>query len=244
MGRISGATSRIYFDEVNLSGVLNAIDEKVDVDLPEVTCFSDAAKVFVEGKQGFTLALNGFADTADDGWDEVSLARFGDGSDHYVGHYPGSSAGNGWYGREYVVRMKSQPRSSKVGEAVLLNIECQGQQPIVRSIVLLNQAVTGTLNGSGQDVGTSTSGQKTVAVVRVLAVSGSGSLAVAIQESSDNGGSDAFATISGMTATLTALGATRLTSTAATERYKRIIVSSFSGFTSVTLMCAIGREYA
>lgn len=243
MARVAGATSRVYLDEFNLSGLSNAFDLSIDVDVPDVTAFSDAAKTAVEGKHGVACTINCFNDLADDSLDEQAFAILGEAGQNYVGLYPGSTAAAGSIGYEMVVDPKTQPRRSEVAGAILMHLEFQGDS-VVRSTVLANGAVTGTgvVSGSNLQVGATTAGQVFVAVLRVLSVSGSGSITVKVQESSDDGAVDTYADLLTFTAA-TAIGVERKSTTAATEAWKRVNVSAYATFTSVTLMVAVGREY-
>lgn len=244
MGRIPGAPSRIYIDEFNFSGRTNAAEQTVDVNLPEVTCFSDTAAEFVEALYNTKITINGFFEPTDDGYDEQMWTVIGDGVKHYVGFYPGQDASHGDIGYEIQGQCDDQARPIEVAGAVLLNVSWQGEGPTVRSTVLCNGAVTGTgaVSNSNKNLGATTAGEKFVAVVRVLSVTGSGSIDVEIEESSDDGSADAYATITGMTQTFTDVGVSRESTTSATEAWKRVNVTAFTGFTSVTLLVTAGKE--
>ncbi len=85
-------------------------------------------------------------------------------------------------------------------------------------------------------------------------MSGSGSVGFQIQESQNDGSPDAYADITmsaesptqGLvtfgtnTATFTGVGTIKLYTTAATEAWKRVQVSAFSGFTSVSVIVTCG----
>jgi hypothetical protein len=96
-----------------------------------------------------------------------------------------------------------------------------------------------TGNLTGVDFGTTTSSQTLQAVFRVLALTGS-NITLNVQQSSDNGSSDAFATISGMTSgSLSAIGVVRTTTLAATERYLRVNIAGT--FDTATIVVSVGR---
>ena len=97
---------------------------------------------------------------------------------------------------------------------------------------------TSTGNLTSVDIGTTSTSQTLQAVFRVLALTGS-NVTLNVQQSSDDGSSDAFGTISGMTSgSLSAIGVVRTTTSAATERYKRINVAGT--FDSVTFIVSLG----
>jgi|TARA_Y100000310_G_scaffold276879_1_gene294338 hypothetical protein len=244
MGRVAGAPSTIFVDEFDFSGRTNNAVLNIDNNLPEVSAFSDAGAEFVEGIYNNSSVINGFFDPTDDGYDEQMFGIIGDGAKHFVGIYPGNSAAATNIGYELQGQSGEQERPVEIAGAVLLNVTWQGEGPLVRSTVLANGAVTttGAVTSSNQNIGATAAGEKFVAIIRVLAVSGAGSITIVVEESTDNGAGDAYAAISGITETFTAVGVSRETTTSATEAWKRVNVTAFSGFSSVTIMVAVGKE--
>jgi hypothetical protein len=92
---------------------------------------------------------------------------------------------------------------------------------------------------SKQNTGVSAAGKTFVGILRVLSVTGTGSITVKVQESDTEDGSytDLFA----FTAK-TAVGSQRMEVTAATKAWKKVNVSAFSGFSSATILVVIGEE--
>ncbi len=240
MAKVAAKNSRVWIDEHALSGYLSGADLKMEQETILVEDFLSAGPERLVGNYDHMLSLNGFFDAADDAFDPVAFVDLMTDEDHQAFVTFGAGA-VGSVGYEGPVRLKSQPRSAAVGQAVLLNIETEGAGPIARSTILHTGAITATGDQDGQNLGATSSGDLLVVVYRVLAVSGSGSIVMQIHESSDDGGSDAYASIAALASgTLTGVGATRKTTTAATEAYKRLTVSTFSGFTSATVLVTIG----
>jgi len=239
MSRGSGKSAKVYMDQYDYSGRTNAIELLIDNVLPAVTAPNDLAETLVEAKLKSSLKLNGFFDGVANQYDQHTWAAI-DGNEHKVGAYPGTLAPAGAIGYELLARIKDEPRTLEVEGAILLNVTWQGDN-IVRSTVLYNGAITATGAKTGQNVDASTAGQIYVAVLRVLEVTGAGSITVKVQESSDNGVGDPYADLITFDAA-TGISVQRKTVTSATEAYKRINISAFSGFTSVTVMVAVGIE--
>lgn len=240
MAKVAAKSTRIWVDEHALSGYLSGADLKVDQETAKVDAFSSSGPERVVGNYDTMLSLAGFFDGVDDAFDEIAFVNLRTDETHHAFTAFGGAT-EGARGYEQPIRFKSQPISSKVGAAVLLNLEAEGDGPLVRASVLRSAAVTGTGNGTGQNLGATTSGQLFVVTYRILAVDGTGSIVLQCQESSDDGGSDSYASISDLASgTLSAVGVTRKTTTAATEAYKRIGVTTFSGFTSVTVLVTAG----
>lgn len=240
MAKVASRSTRIWVDEHALTGYLNAADLKIDQETVKVDTFSSTGPERVVGNYDHSISFGGFFDGADDAFDEMAYVDLQTDEDHQA-FLAFAGVTEGSVGYEQPVRFKSQPRSSKVGAAVLLNLEAEGSGPVARANILRSAAVTGTGDGTGQNLGATTSGQIFVVTYRVLSVSGAGNIVLQCHESSDNGGGDAYASIAALASgTLTGVGVTRKTTTAATEAYKRISVATFSGFTSVTILVTAG----
>lgn len=80
-----------------------------------------------------------------------------------------------------------------------------------------------------------------VAILRVLSVTGSGNFTVTVEESSDDAVGDAYSNIISFTSA-TGVGAERKTLATATEAWKRVNITVFSGFSTVTILVIIGYE--
>lgn len=242
MSRGAAAKSKIYVDEYDWSGLTNSIGIDIDVNLPDTTTFGDAAETAVEGKYGSKCEQNGFFDGASAGFDEKMAACIGDaGGSHELGVYLGNLATHGSRGYEFSAHPSKQPRKADVRGAVLLNISWVADGAIVRSTVLCNGASTGTgvVTNSTKNLGASVAPEGYIGMLRVLAVEGTGSITVKIEEADTEGGeySDLFA----FTAK-TAIGHQKMRVITATKAWKRVNISALSGFTSVTLLVTAGVE--
>lgn len=242
MARAAGRTTKIYVDEFDFSGRIASGEMPIDVEIPDVTCFGDVAGFFVEGTYVGAFTQNGFFDGAAGNIDAEMFADI-DSALHLLGFYPGNAAAQTYNGYELQAFPKSQPRKVEVKGAVLLNVEWQGSGPVVRTTVLANGAVTGTgvVASSPQNIGATVAGERCVAILRVLSVTGSGSITVKVQSSTDNAVGDPYADLFAFTAA-TGVTSQRMTTILATEAWKQVNVTAFSGFTSVTILVVIGKE--
>jgi len=240
VAKIAAKSTRFWIDEHALSGYLNAADLKLDQETTKVDSFSSSGPERVVGNYDTGLSFGGFFDGTDDAFDEIAFVDLRTDEQHHAFcAFGGATEGSRGY--EQPIRLKSQPISSKTGAAVLLNLEAEGDGPLVRASILRSAAVTGTGNGTGQNLGATTSGQLFVVTYRILAKSGTGSIVLQCQESQNDGSPDAYASISDLASgTLSGVGVTRKTTTSATEAWKRISVATFSGFTSVTVLVTAG----
>lgn len=249
--------ARIYYDHLKVGEFANSFELAFTQDAAETTAFEDAGKTFSPGKYGHTGSFAGFLDLADDGFDEKEFADLVDG-EHLILRCPrGTTAGYPAY--ETLELNTGTSRAADIGNVVVINWSGQGTDRAIRGMVLTNgeQAITTTGNTTGVEVGAASSTQTMVITARVLAVSGTGSITIVPQGSSDNGAGDAYAAITGWTSsevdpgtnvnisvadqlTFTGVGVGRLTRTGATEAWLRINVSAFSTFTSVTLLVTAG----
>lgn len=235
-----GKNSVVFFDAFRLSQIVSKAKMDLKAAAANITALEDAAEAHLQGTLGGTVSASGFMDVAVGGWDSLAKTSLTDGN-HVLSIFPtGITASSpAWLLYGFTV---GDADAYDMGNAIMLDWAGQLTGPIARGKVLTAATtVTGTGAQSGINIGTTTSSQTTVVHVLLTAVTGSGSLTLVTQESSDNGSGDAYATISGMTSTLTAAGqAARQTFTGATEAWKRTNVTAFSGFTNATVLVAIG----
>lgn len=240
MAKVPAKSTRVWIDEHALSGYLSSADLKLEQQTISVENFVSSGPERLVGNYDHSLSFNGFFDGVDGAIDKIVRSDLNTDENHHAFVTFGAGA-VGSTGYEGPIRLKSEPRSASVGQAVLLNLETEGAGPIARSTILHTGAITGTGNQAGQNLGATLSGSLLVVVYRVLAVSGSGSIVMQVHESSDNGAGDAYANVAALASgTLTGVGVTRVTTTGATEAWKRLSVATFSGFTSVTVLVTIG----
>ncbi len=237
MVKVANRLTRVYLDEFDFSGFLNSTDQNIDQELAVVTAFSDSGPRVVPGNYDVKHSDLGLFEPTDDGYDEQVHALLEDASDHFLTKLFGANAiGNVAY--DSVVRLSGQPRSAAKAGAVLLNFDSGGAGGIVRGVVLGNKVTTGAESLAGQNQGATTSPTEYAVIFRVLAFTGT-NITLKVQESSDDGGGDAYADIAGLTSgALTAIGVVRATTTATTEAWKRLNISGT--FTSATILVTAG----
>lgn len=245
MAKKHGACFRLYFDELNISGLANKFSRKIKVDTADVSNFGGGGhKEYLEGAYDWSGDFTGFFDNTDDGWDEVAFDRLANGTHHYAGQVlaaslaaPAAAGDTCW---EDVVQWTDQPREFDLGGAIALSGSLQGDGGTAQGAVNYAGSATATGSKPGVNHGATIATQTVVVTYRVLAVTGAGSLTINLEESSDDGGADAYAAIADLASgTLTGVGTTRKTYTGVTEAWKRINVATFVGFTSVTLLVTI-----
>jgi len=236
MAKVSNVNTRVYLDEYALSGFISEISMNVEQETPDVTCLSDSGPRRIPANYTHSHSFTGFFDGDDDSVDEIIHNLIADSSDHYLLQLFGANAA-GSVAYESIVRLAGKPIVGRGGEAIGLNGDFEGSGHLSRGLVMLNKTVTGTEDGTGYNQGATSAGTVYQAVFRVISGTFS-SITLKIQESSDDGSSDAYADISGMSATLTAAGVSRVTTTAATEAWKRATVSAFTGTDAVVLVTA------
>lgn len=239
MSKVASHPSRIWLDEFALASYLIAAGVKVSQELADVTTFGDTGPRKVVGNYEHSADFSGLFDAATGALDPVLAIDAWTDETHYLLQAFGAAAENDVAFMQ-PVRLTERPIEVKSGSAVLLNFSADGDGQIVRGKILRSADITGTGQGTGRNLGVSTAGQSFVVDYRVLAVSGAGSIVLACQESSDDGSGDPYAAVAGLGATFTAVGVQRFSTTAATEAWKRIAVTTFTTFTSVTVLVSAG----
>lgn len=242
MGKLPANLTRHYLDQYNVSGDYNAFDGDYAQENIDVTCFSDAGPRRLVGNYDVKASLLGFLDVADLANDEWVFALLGNAGDRYLAKVfansiPATIPAEGSLVYDDIVRIVSTPRSAKLGGALMFNIETEGGGGSYRGKVLRSAAVTGTGNGTGQNLGATTAPQQLRVTYRVLAFVGT-DITFTIQESSDNGGGDAYANVTGLAETFTAVGVATDSIIISSEAWKRVVISGT--FTSATVLITIG----
>ena len=80
MARFSHKDAYIEFGGVDLSGRSNTCTLSIDVDIQDVTCFSEAWNVYVEGGANWTISIAGFTDQAAGNVEDTLFAAKGAGA--------------------------------------------------------------------------------------------------------------------------------------------------------------------
>jgi hypothetical protein len=240
IGKVSNLLTRIYLDPYDLSGYLNAVNTEVMQQLIGVGTFSDTGPRRIPGNYDHKAGINGFYDPLDDQIDEILEAVRGVDT-HYLLVLYGNNAENA-VAYESIVDLSDKPLSGQVGGAVLLNAAFEGSNSLTRGTLLRSATITGNGNGTGRNLGATISGQEFGVVYRVLSGTFT-SFDLKTQESSDDGGGDAYADVAGLTQSFSAAGVARKSTTAVTEAWKRTTVANWIGTSALVLVTA-GRAAA
>jgi hypothetical protein len=236
MAKLAANQTRVFLDEFRISADLQSFDLSVEQERARVDDLESAGPERLVGNYDHKFGANGFFDGADNAFDERVRVDLNTDEDHYLAVIFGTTEGSPGY--EQVVRLSEEVRSGGVGGAIMLNIQAEGSGRMARVKALRFATVTGAGNGTGQNLGATVSGQTLVATFRVISFSGT-DITMKIQESSDDGAGDAYADVAGLTSgALSAAGVVRVTTTAATEAWKRVVVSGT--ITSMAILVTLG----
>lgn len=229
---IHGSTTIHYLDELEVTCALNTADIAIDRGVIDARTFCGNNQV--PGNRVAMASFAGFGLFGADDYEEELAARMQSGADVNRLTIFGNAANARAY--EVLGPLGKASHAWKAAEILGLSGEIPKGQSLSRGIALhVNQTftATGAQTGRSHEVTVATT-QTFVTTIRVKSVSGSGSVTFVVQESQNDGGGDAYANIAGpLSATFTAPGIQRLTTTGATELWKRINISAFSGFTNV-----------
>lgn len=258
---VHSKATKAYYDHYRVSPWAASTAVSFEADAADFTPLEEEYKQFAQGKASANgSTINGFMDIvalASGGFDAVEFADLNDGK-HYIARMPqGSGIGSVAY--ETVEASTGVSRAMDIANVAMLNWSGQPTEEFYRGFVITTgeQAFTATGEGTGVNAGASTAtapAQRFEVVIRVVSVSGAGSIGVQIQESSDDAAGDPYAditlsaesptqglvTYAANTATFTGIGTIKLYTTAATEAWKRVQISAFAGFTSVSLIVTCG----
>jgi len=258
---VHAKNAKAYYDCYRVSPWVSSTGITFAADAVEYSPLEDGFKYFAQGKASANgSTLNGFMDVtaaASNGFDAIEFADLNDGK-HYILRAPQGTT-RGYVAYETVESSTGTSRAMDIANVAMLNWSGQPTEEFYRGFVLTSgeEAFTATGETTGVNCGASTAtspAQRFEVVIRVTSVSGSGSIGFQIQESANDGAPDAYADITlsaetptqggvsyaANTATFTAIGTIKLYTTAATEAWKRVQISAFSGVTSVSAIVTCG----
>lgn len=239
MAKYAAKGTRIYLDNHDVSGFLNNSEQTLTQEVPIVTCFSDDGPRRVVNNYDVEHGDLGLFDGDASSIDEIIHALLGSSADHYLTKMWGVSA-EGGIAYDSIVELMNKPESAQLAGAVMLNWNTRGSGGVSRGNVLMNATVTGAGNRSGVNQGAKLSGPAYRVIIRVLSLTGT-NIVLKVQQSSDDGGGDAYADIAGLTSgTLTGPGLVVVQTTAALEAYRRINISTPGGFTNAIALVTAG----
>lgn len=178
----------------DVSAYLHSAGVSGSADTAETSTFQTTSKSYLAGLKDAVLSGEGFVDGAAAAADVILAALFGVASKIFS-YYPQGDA-RGASGSHMSAVQTSYEVKSDVGDAVGFSFEAQSNVSVERGVSLKDGGDSITIDGSETSVdnaAASTDGG--AAYLHVLSKSGGTTLAVIIEHSSDNGGTDAWATI-------------------------------------------------
>lgn len=232
--KVAAKGTRSFIDHVALAGVLNAAGMDVSQEAPDVTCFSDAGPRALVGNYGHAHSLSGFFDGSSSNIDALGSTLLGSTEDHYICQaFAGVSEGSICY--ESLAQLTGEPIKTAVGGAVLLDLALAGAGGLARSHVIAQASALATTTGllTSVDRGAATTAGTFQAVFRALSGTFTNAI-LALQESTNNTTWSAASTL--LTATFTAPGVSRVTSTATIAQYVRATATTIAGGTAEVLV--------
>ena len=225
MAKVAANKTRIWLDQWPFHGYLSSVGMTVNQETPDTTALSDDGPRRVPGNYDHSHSHNGFFDGAAAAFDE-QIASLVDDDLHYQTINYGAGV-EGTLSYSAAVRLASKPIAASNGSATALNISSEGSGQLARGVLLRNATVTDTGAGTGINQGTTSSGDEYSVTIHVSGTFSN--LTVQVHQSSDDAAVDAYALITGLANTFSAAGAVRVSTTAATEAWKRVSVTAFTG---------------
>lgn len=245
MAKESGLGDMLFVDGVDLSGDVGSVKTiGAPTDTLEVTGIDKSAKERINGLFDGMIEFNAFFNDAVS-QEHATLKAQGSGADRIVCYFHGSGIGEMAAG---LVAKQLKYDGSRPDDGLLtFDAATEGNGyglDFCEQLTAGKRSDTSATNGSSWD-GTAASALGLGAYLQVFSFAGT-SVTVTIQESSDNGGGDAFAAVTGGAfAAASAVGAQHIVTslTLAVERYLRVVTTgTFSQCTFA--VCATRFPYA
>ena len=239
-----GKTTRVYFNQYDLSQYLNSVDIAQKIDTGETTTFGASAKTYIPGLRDGTIKADGlFEAVSTDAVDVVlNTSVNGTGDDVLTIAPEGPTAL-----RRCLLAMAdatSYDVKAAVGDVVSVSAEYQVDGGVDGGyLYAAAQAVTtaATTNGTALDFGSATTNGG-VAHLHVTANTWSGATTVKVQSSSDNVTFTDLVTFTNVTASTLASQRVVVASGTTVNRYVRAQATTAAGTGSITYTVAFARR--
>lgn len=188
-----GKSTKVYFDQYDLSPYLNDISSQQSADASETTAFGQSAKTYIAGLQDAKLTAKGMFDgVSADGTDVVLPPTLGATSDSTVSYFPDgfTDAVGGSCRAAKLARVLSTSYevSSPVADIVSISLEMQADGLVDDGCLFFadKSVSTATTTNSGSVDNTSSTANGAVANLHVTANAATGNTTFKIQHSADN----------------------------------------------------------
>lgn len=167
MSAIVLTNAKLYLNEFDLSGQLNAIAADMSAETPEITTFGMTTKARLGGLKDSKISLNGYFDS-----EPVLFPLIGAATNPAMTIAPtGADGETCWLFRPAMAKYSP---GGKVGDVFAYKVEGEGSGPFVQGTILLpNLARIVTGAGVGRQLGAVTATQRLYAALHVFAKSGS-----------------------------------------------------------------------
>lgn len=234
MAKIGASNTRLCLDGLDLSGFANNLTQNINQQVADARGFDQLSPDGVFDGYGHDFSVGAAWDGDQDQIDQV-LER--DQDTHYLFWVPnGYTAENIAYFSE--VKIGDKPIAAPTGTFTTISATFPGESGISRGVLLDTRTVTAAVDSTGQNLGATSAGERFA--VQIHVVSGTFSdLDITIEESSDDGSADAYTAISGFTqSNISGTGAFRLETTSATESWKRVSYTAFTGTSALVHVVA------
>tara|TARA_R110000787_G_scaffold53795_2_gene125614 strand:- start:625 stop:1032 length:408 start_codon:yes stop_codon:yes gene_type:complete len=134
MARQSGKVIDFAYNSVSIEDELSNLSMSVDVNLPEVTAFGDAASTFVEGLPSTTIDVSGFFDPAASQGDATIYTAIGSGANTALLETTGAAAGTNSPTYSVSAFVSNYTLTSDVGGATTYSASFQGSGANTRAV--------------------------------------------------------------------------------------------------------------
>jgi len=221
-----GKGSKIFLAEYDVSGESRSFEPKWEKDTVKVGAFGDVAHRYLDGAVGASISHKGLFDLSALSWDRWLYDNLGSFSGKGITVIPGtpSLAGIAYNGE---VLEASCARQIAINDIVAVDAEYKINGMLGRAKIIEYEmdAAVGAQTGAGVNIGAASSAEMWLVTIHCVEFNGSGTYTIKLQESSDDGSSDAYADVTGAALTISAIGSLVTTVAGAREAWARVVTT-------------------
>lgn len=160
---------KLWIDQFNLSGDMNALALNYGAEVLDTTRFGDASRTRKGGLKSTDFAHEGLFNPGTDLADEVLFNEIGAGSIMTLSPTDGADGSLSYFMQN---RHAEYSPAANIGEMMAFSVSGQSDGDLIRGTIVHNASRTSSGNGTGRQLGAVSASQKMYAALHVISVSG------------------------------------------------------------------------
>lgn len=237
-----GKGSKIFLAEYDVSGEGRSFDLKWDQDTVAKKTFGLSAQEYSVGMLGASISHKGIFNLAENQWERWLYDTLGSFTGKGITAIPGVPALGGiCYNGE--VKEASSGRPVNISDIVAVDADYQINGMLGRAQIIEYEidAAVGIQQGDGVNIGAASASEMWIITMHLIEKQGAGTFTIKLEESQDNGVTDTWAEVAGISLAATVTGSLCTTIAGAREAWVRVVTTVAGGTPTAKFMVAVSK---